>query len=45
MKLSSLTLTVTDDCNFSCTYCYKKKRKNYMKYTTIEKALLFFYLT
>ena len=43
MKLSSLTLIVTDDCNFECRYCYKTKRKKYMKYSTVKKSLVFFY--
>ena len=42
MKISSLTLIVTDDCNFNCIYCYKRKSKNYMKYRTVENALIFF---
>jgi len=44
MKLQSLTLIVTDDCNFNCDYCYKPKRKNYMEYSLAEKALIFFCL-
>ena len=43
MKISSLTLLVTDDCNFNCSYCYKTKSKKYMDYSTAEKALIFFY--
>jgi len=44
MKICSLTLIVTDDCNFNCLYCYKNKSKKYMNYSTANKALLFFYL-
>lgn len=42
MKLQSLCLIITDDCNSQCSYCYKKKKKAYMSYSTAEKALLFF---
>lgn len=42
MILSSLTLIVTNDCNFSCQYCYQQHRQDYMDYTTAEKALNFF---
>lgn len=28
MNLSSLTLLLTDDCNFDCSYCYQEKRLN-----------------
>ncbi|NIM89767.1 MAG: 4Fe-4S cluster-binding domain-containing protein [Candidatus Aminicenantes bacterium] len=47
MHLYSLTLFVTEDCNFNCTYCYQKKRKSYIKTSTIEKAFdfLFSFLT
>jgi molybdenum cofactor biosynthesis enzyme MoaA len=45
MKLKSLCLIVTDDCNFHCDYCYKKKKKVYMTYSTAEKTLLFFCLS
>jgi molybdenum cofactor biosynthesis enzyme MoaA len=45
MKFRSLTLIVTDDCNFNCDYCYKPKSNNYMKYPLAEKALIFFYLS
>jgi molybdenum cofactor biosynthesis enzyme MoaA len=42
MKLASLTLIITDDCNFNCSYCYKTKTSTYMDDSTVEKALLFF---
>lgn len=42
MKLRSLTLLLTDDCNFNCQYCYKPKSKKYMESSTIEKGLIFF---
>ncbi|MFQ6108509.1 MAG: hypothetical protein ACE5L7_03030 [Candidatus Aminicenantales bacterium] len=42
MKISSLTLLVTDDCNFNCSYCYKPKRHIHMDYSTAEKVLVFF---
>jgi len=42
MKLTSLTLIVTDNCNFNCSYCYKEKSNKYIRESTIEKALIFF---
>jgi uncharacterized protein len=43
MKFSNLAFIVTDDCNFNCSYCLPKKEKKYMKRSTIEKAVTFFY--
>ncbi len=42
MKIRSLTLVVTEDCNFACSYCYKKKNQNRMTSATAKKALSFF---
>lgn len=41
--LSNLSLIITDDCNFSCVYCPQKKENNYMKKSTVEKTVDFFY--
>jgi sulfatase maturation enzyme AslB (radical SAM superfamily) len=43
MKLSNLTFIVTDFCNFDCSYCFQKKKKQFMTPATIEKAAVFFY--
>jgi sulfatase maturation enzyme AslB (radical SAM superfamily) len=43
MKFSQLAFIVTDDCNFNCSYCPQMKEKKYMKHSTIEKAIAFFY--
>lgn len=43
MELSGLTIVVTDECNFSCQYCYQKHGKNYLDFSTAEKALNFFF--
>jgi len=43
MKLANLSLIVTDDCNFNCSYCIQKKQKNYMSRDIIEQAVDFFY--
>jgi sulfatase maturation enzyme AslB (radical SAM superfamily) len=43
MKFSELSLVVTDDCNYRCSYCLQKKEKKYMSPDTIEKAVTFFY--
>lgn len=45
VKIQSLTLVVTEDCNFGCTYCYKKKKPDRMTFATMEKALVFFCLS
>jgi sulfatase maturation enzyme AslB (radical SAM superfamily) len=43
MKLFYFTFILTDDCNFNCSYCWQKKEKKYMKRSTIEKTVMFFY--
>lgn len=43
MKFSELSLVVTDDCNYHCSYCLQKKEKIYMAPSIIEKAVTFFY--
>ncbi len=43
MELASLTLIVTDDCNYNCFYCPQKKENLYMDEILIEKSLDFFY--
>ncbi|MCI0470071.1 MAG: radical SAM protein, partial [Candidatus Aminicenantes bacterium] len=42
MKLSSLILTVTEDCNFRCKYCYQARSKHYMSWETAKQTLDFF---
>ncbi len=42
MEFCSLTFIVTEDCNFNCTYCYKKKNKIYITDSIIEKSIDFF---
>lgn len=43
MAFDSITFILTDDCNFSCSYCFQTKEKLYMKRSTLEKAIPFFY--
>jgi sulfatase maturation enzyme AslB (radical SAM superfamily) len=43
MELTNLTFIVTDDCNFQCSYCFQKKKKEIMEDFIIKKALNFFY--
>ncbi len=43
MKLNSIILDTTSDCNFECDYCYKFKAKKYMDFPLAESSLLFFY--
>lgn len=40
--MALLVLRITDDCNFSCKYCYVKKEKNYMDFSTAKQALDYF---
>ena len=42
MEFSSFTLFLTEECNYSCSYCYQKRTKQKLNYTTIRKALDFF---
>ncbi len=42
MKISSFTFIVTDNCNFSCSYCYKKKKEGNLDYFLTKEALSFF---
>jgi len=42
LHISSLTLLLTDDCNYSCSYCYQTKAENYLSFSSIKKALDFF---
>ncbi len=42
MNIQSLTLVVTEDCDFDCRYCYKQKSPARMTFATVEKALVFF---
>ncbi len=43
MDFCSFTFIVTEDCNFNCTYCYKKKSKTYVTDSIIEKSIEFFF--
>jgi uncharacterized protein len=43
MEIANLSLVVTEECNFNCSYCYQEKEKKYMSQATIEKAIAFFY--
>jgi uncharacterized protein len=43
LKFSQLAFIVTDDCNFNCSYCRQIKDSSYMKRSTIEKVVEFFY--
>lgn len=42
MKLRSLSLILTEDCNFDCGYCYKSKHDSSMTWDTVEASLSFF---
>jgi len=42
MKLSSLTLILTEQCNFNCSYCYQAKGEKNNDLSTIKKAIDFF---
>ncbi|MCP4216009.1 MAG: radical SAM protein, partial [bacterium] len=43
MKINSLTLNVTDACNFRCAYCPQTHENIYLPIETIDKALDFFF--
>jgi len=43
MRFSSFTFFVTEDCNFSCSYCYQKKTTKYLGSSILIKALDFFW--
>jgi len=42
MKLSSLTLILTDKCNWRCTYCYQKRRPLTMDGAVLAEACDYF---
>lgn len=42
MNISRLVLMISEDCNFSCSYCYHQREKKEMSRDTAEKALDFF---
>lgn len=42
MKIRGLSLTVTENCNFRCSYCPEIKSGRSMTFSTARKALLFF---
>lgn len=43
MDIYSFALFTTDDCNFSCQYCYQDKGNTYIDNGTIKKAIDFFF--
>jgi len=43
MEFSGFTFIVTEECNFSCSYCHQIKGKKRISLSTIEKALDFFF--
>ncbi len=43
MDFSSFTFTVTEECNFNCSYCFQNIGKRYLDVSTVEKALDFFF--
>ncbi len=43
MEFSSFTLTVTEECNFNCSYCFQNKGKRNISISTFDKALDFFF--
>jgi sulfatase maturation enzyme AslB (radical SAM superfamily) len=34
---------LTDECNYRCTYCYQKKRKGHLRFSTLVRAINFFH--
>ncbi|MCP4217452.1 MAG: radical SAM protein, partial [bacterium] len=43
MNISLLAFTVTEACNYNCSYCYQESENKPMARETIEKAVPFFY--
>jgi MoaA/NifB/PqqE/SkfB family radical SAM enzyme len=43
MRFSTLTLILTDRCNFSCSYCYQRKNSRQIPVRALTKALDFLY--
>jgi len=43
MRIYSLTLVITEECNFRCSYCYQQKRNRYLDKSIIKNALEFFF--
>lgn len=43
MEFSSFTFTVTEECNFNCSYCFQNKGKRNINISTVEKAIDFFF--
>jgi sulfatase maturation enzyme AslB (radical SAM superfamily) len=42
MELSSLTIILTDQCNFDCAYCYEKKSRRRLDPAVLARAVRFF---
>jgi sulfatase maturation enzyme AslB (radical SAM superfamily) len=42
-KLSTLTLILTDACNWQCGYCYQKKGRTFLNQATLDEACEFFF--
>jgi sulfatase maturation enzyme AslB (radical SAM superfamily) len=42
VEFSSFSITVTEECNFNCSYCYQKKGRTYCDIEILESALEFF---
>jgi len=42
MELSSLTIILTDQCNFDCAYCYQKKGRQRLDSGVLTRAVRFF---
>lgn len=42
LELAGLTLVLTDECNFNCAYCYQRKQKGRLEFSTLSKAIDFF---
>lgn len=43
MEFSTLTIILTDRCNFCCSYCYQNKKNRQLDIATITRAIDFFY--
>lgn len=43
MELQSIAIILTDECNFDCSYCYQRKGRQRLDFSTLTRAIDFFH--